>query len=352
MSEIEKYKNYLNNIHPGAGDAILLNLADQHIVAVPRFHVWVCNGNGNDAILLSQIKYWSSINPETGKPRISHLFKEHLWIVKPYREWSLETGIKERTAMASMQRLADMALVYAESHISPFIAQHGQNCRVCFCRVNWSAYFTLMQEYLETFAGTTYYALPGTTQHVAPGTTNDVVPIYTKTTTNTTSSSEGSPKVEPSGGAEPPTDKTEYDLYSIPVTDKNGKRLTSQQYVVAGLNTHLFKGKNLGLAIKFAGKLKENGFEPTGAEMQGYPAWYATLPPIDGNPREPIKSHLSFPSAWNDYIEWRKENPTAAPEVVAAAPPAADQYDAGDVNKVPTISSSVLAMYEETNYDD
>lgn len=158
----------------------------------------------------------------------------------------------------------------------------------------------------------------------------------------------GSPKVEPSDGAENAND--ELDLYGIRIYDKNGKRLNSFQYIVAGINTHLFKGDNLGLAKKFASVLKENNFEPTGAEMQGYPIWYAALSPIDGEPREPIQSHLKFPSSWGEYIEWRKEHPDQAPEAAAAQGDTTSHEQRESA--VPTIPTVLFAQMEDTYYDD
>lgn len=158
----------------------------------------------------------------------------------------------------------------------------------------------------------------------------------------------GSPKVEPNDGAENAND--ELDLYGIRIYDKNGKRLNSFQYIVAGINTHLFKGDNLGLAKKFASVLKENNFEPTGAEMQGYPIWYAALSPIDGEPREPIQSHLKFPSSWGEYIEWRKEHPDQAPEAAAAQGDTTSHEQRESA--VPTIPTVLFAQMEDTYYDD
>lgn len=163
----------------------------------------------------------------------------------------------------------------------------------------------------------------------------------------------GSPKVEPIVDTEN-TDKTQYDAYAIPVINKNGDRINSFQYVVGGINIHIFKGKNLGQAKKFASVLKENGYAPTGAEMQGYPVWYAALPMIDGEPREPIQSHLKFPTSWGEYIEWRKQNPDKAPE--AAAPPTATPNGtlARQVNDttVLIINSSVFEQVVDTYYDE
>jgi hypothetical protein len=169
-----EYLNYVDN--DWARGWLQRGNSERVGVFVPRVIMEAVNRNPYDAMLLSQILYWSDIDPQTRKSRLRCKHGKHYWIVKTYAEWQEEVCLKsDRTVRGCFQRLEDNGFIFKEVHKSTF--HNGQTA--CFVRLNWKK----IEQVLGS--GMTFTAVPGMTLEDTPETPLDVNPI-SETTTETT----------------------------------------------------------------------------------------------------------------------------------------------------------------------
>jgi len=79
-------------------------------IAVPVPFVRAFSGNGNDAIMLSQILYWH-LPGSSGQPRLKVKRDGDYWLAKTYSDWEKELGMGEVTARKSIGRLKSRGLI-------------------------------------------------------------------------------------------------------------------------------------------------------------------------------------------------------------------------------------------------
>lgn len=72
--------------------------------------VKITGGNGNAAILLSQILYWNAPS-QKGQCKIATQKHGKYWLAKRYEDWEPETGINEYTARNGIKRLKSQGLI-------------------------------------------------------------------------------------------------------------------------------------------------------------------------------------------------------------------------------------------------
>lgn len=134
-------------------------------IFVPRVFVDLCKGFVSDAFLLSQIHYWSGRSDDTKLPRIKHWHEDHLWIVKQYTEWQIETGIPAETCRDSMKRLSERLLIIKETHLSPYhTADNDKPAKALYVRLNWNELFKAIVRWQEqTVVSTVTYQTVDTT---------------------------------------------------------------------------------------------------------------------------------------------------------------------------------------------
>ena len=81
-------------------------------INVKRMYIDLAGGSLVDGVMLSQIMYWHSPNPQTGKTRLRVEREGHLWLAKHNHEWWEECRIKERTARDSLGRLEQLGVIH------------------------------------------------------------------------------------------------------------------------------------------------------------------------------------------------------------------------------------------------
>ena len=86
------------------------NDSGNQIIAVRVPFIRMLGGNGNDAILLSQILYWNMPSKE-GQTKLRVRRDGELWLAKAHKDWEAETGINEHTARRSIERLKKEKLI-------------------------------------------------------------------------------------------------------------------------------------------------------------------------------------------------------------------------------------------------
>lgn len=72
--------------------------------------VRLCGGNGNDAILFSQILYWNAPSAR-GQCKLTVFKHGKHWLAKRYEDWEEETGINAYTARNAIKRLVSQGLI-------------------------------------------------------------------------------------------------------------------------------------------------------------------------------------------------------------------------------------------------
>lgn len=129
----EAYLEYLND-HWASGFVLANHEQERGVVVTPEI-MRAVGGNAEDAMIVSQIRYWFGLG-RNGKPRAKLEFDGHLWVVKTHEEWQAELGFASVQQVArALKRLANNALLIMERHKSPF----HDNKTVTFIRLNWDA---------------------------------------------------------------------------------------------------------------------------------------------------------------------------------------------------------------------
>jgi hypothetical protein len=101
----------------------------------------LCEGRATDALLLSQISFWHSLNEKTREPRLKHWQNGHPWLVRQHADWLAEIGIKPETARKALTRLEKQGLIIKERHFTGLYknANNGQE-RAVLIRINWPVF--------------------------------------------------------------------------------------------------------------------------------------------------------------------------------------------------------------------
>lgn len=89
---------------------ISANDSATQVIAVQVPFIRMLGGNGNDAILLSQILYWNMPSKE-GQTKLRVRRDGEVWLAKAHKDWEGETGINEHTARKSIERLKKRGLI-------------------------------------------------------------------------------------------------------------------------------------------------------------------------------------------------------------------------------------------------
>lgn len=97
-------------------------------ILVDRKIIELANGNGNDAILLSQIIYWFSPT-QSGQSRLRVNRHNKMWIAKSYEDWQDEIGINHHTVRKSIGRLKKQGLI--ETKTMKFMGTPKTHVRLC-----------------------------------------------------------------------------------------------------------------------------------------------------------------------------------------------------------------------------
>lgn len=90
---------------------LMAEAADHDAIKVKRVYIDINEGNLIDGVLFSQIMYWHGINRETGKPRMSIVKDNHLWLAREYSEWYEECRVNYESARASIGRMVKRGLL-------------------------------------------------------------------------------------------------------------------------------------------------------------------------------------------------------------------------------------------------
>lgn len=94
---------------------------------VKRHHLLMCNGNGNDALLLSQIYNWNTRNDAA----------KTMWIAINHGDWFDKIGMNPRTVRSCLNRLKKQNLIeYKMGWFSRVKTPH--------MRINWETYHAIL----------------------------------------------------------------------------------------------------------------------------------------------------------------------------------------------------------------
>lgn len=163
-------------------------------IFVPRVFIDLCAGFANDAIILSQMHYWSD-RGESGYPRLSHWHNDHLWIVKQYEEWKKETGIPVRTCKESTARLEQLGFIIREAHLSPFhTAVNGKPERAVFYRLNWQKLFSAVIQWQQEQSAESALSYQSAESALSYESTKSALSYNTENTSNLTSHTAAAPE--------------------------------------------------------------------------------------------------------------------------------------------------------------
>lgn len=184
-----EYIAYVAKQSPEAAATLVDKTSEKHGVFVSKACVWMVGGAASDAMVLSQIIYWSNTTEE-GNSRLGYWYKDHLWIVKTHDEYASEIGfVGGRIIKDILSRLESKELIIKQYALSPFHKnENGTMKRVTLIRLNWKQFHRKQKEWVSKFlTQETDNVRPEETLYVPSEQTDNVSRLYSETTSDTLS---------------------------------------------------------------------------------------------------------------------------------------------------------------------